>query len=97
MEVTTVCSAKGLQYDHVCCPVLGRTGRDGVGDGKAVLIVRAGGETWLGVRLEPAGALDPARDPVSALFASVGRVEARGEGLRLLHVAVTRTKHTLTP
>ena len=59
VEITTVYSAKGLQYDHVCLLQVGTSKCNGVrGSGRNSALVGAGviescGQAYLGVQLDP--------------------------------------------
>ncbi|MGB0639032.1 MAG: UvrD-helicase domain-containing protein, partial [Myxococcota bacterium] len=102
VEVTTVHSAKGLEYDHVCALQIEKSGSDGVhGSGQYGHIVGAGivesaGHQWIAVKIDPAGALHPNMDPLTGMAKLLGKADQREEGFRLLYVALTRASKTLT-
>jgi ATP-dependent exoDNAse (exonuclease V) beta subunit len=102
VEVTTVHSAKGLEYDHVCALQVEKSGSNGVrGSGKFGHIVGAGiiesaGHQWIAVKIDPAGGLHPKTDPLTGMAKLLGKDDQRKEGFRLLYVALTRAAKTLT-
>jgi ATP-dependent exoDNAse (exonuclease V) beta subunit len=102
VEVTTVHSAKGLEYDHVCVLQIEKSGSDGVhGSGNYGHIVGAGiiesaGHQWIAVKIDPAGGLHPKTDPLTGMAKLLGKDDQRKEGFRLLYVALTRASKTIT-
>ena len=99
VTVTTVFSAKGLEFDHVALLECRKTAGTGISDAdgrSSLVLARPGGVSLLGVRLDPAGGFQRAADPVAGLANLWGRAEAREEGLRLLYVGFTRAKQSVT-
>lgn len=102
VEITTVFSAKGLEYDHVCVLQADKTGSSGVhGTGdqgrlKRVGVIESPERHSLAVKLDPSGGLDVREDPWTSLARAAGKPASRAEGFRLLYVALTRASKTLT-
>lgn len=89
VQIMTIHKAKGLEFDHVIVPGLGRAGR---GEGSDLFLWMESPESLL---VAPIGATGADEDP---LYQWVKRIEAaRGENewARLLYVAATRAKSRL--
>lgn len=95
---TTVFQAKGLAWDHVCVVGGGAIGRSATGDEWVRGRVQWEGSerALVGVKLDMSGGLDPAADIVSALGGAVSRVRADEERLRVVYVAITRARRSVT-
>jgi ATP-dependent exoDNAse (exonuclease V) beta subunit len=95
LQAMTIHKAKGLQFDTVILPGLGRRPR---GDDPPLL-------RWLerptpapggaGLLLAPIHEAGPDRDPVFDFLAGIERERERHETDRLLYVAVTRARHAV--
>ena len=95
LQIMTMHKAKGLQFDHVILPGLGRTSRS---DQAPVL-------SWLdlpdaegrsGLVIGPLGArAETDKDPVQRFIAMASRIKADNEVGRLLYVACTRARRSL--
>ena len=93
VQIMTIHKAKGLQFDHVIVPGLGRVPR---GDDKRLFLwmERPGGEReeLLVAPIEETGADD---DPIYACVKKLDAERAAHEAARLLYVAATRAKSRL--
>jgi len=102
VEVTTVFSAKGLEYDHVCVLQADDKGSSGVHGSQQMGRLRRAGviespaRHYLAVKLDPSGALDVREDPLTNMAKMLVKSASREEGFRLLYVALTRASKTLT-
>jgi ATP-dependent exoDNAse (exonuclease V) beta subunit len=94
VQVTTIFQSKGLEFDHVCIPFAERVG--GSGSVARIHPVRALGCTLLCASVDPEGGLDPQDDPASLLARALDKAERRMEAVRLLYVAVTRARKSVT-
>jgi ATP-dependent exoDNAse (exonuclease V) beta subunit len=92
--VTTIFQSKGLEFDHICIPFAERVG--GSGSVARIHPVRAFGCTLLCASVDPEGGLDPQDDPASLLARDLDKVERRMEAVRILYVAVTRARKSVT-
>lgn len=96
VEVTTVHSAKGLEYDHVALLDVEPVRKDRRNGGKLVSVARPLGATLLGLSMDPKGALNPRPDPMTQWAGDLLFAEARHERWRLFYVGFTRAKKTVT-
>jgi ATP-dependent exoDNAse (exonuclease V) beta subunit len=94
VQVTTIFQSKGLEFDHVCIPFAERAAASGVET--RIQPVRVFGCTLLRASVDPDGGLHPQDDPVGMLVATLDSIERRMEAARLLYVAVTRAKKSVT-
>lgn len=94
VQVTTIFQSKGLEFDHVCIPFVERVG--GSGSATRIQPVRVFGCTLLRARVDPEGGLQPQDDPAGMLAEALDTAERRMEAARLLYVAVTRAKKSVT-
>lgn len=94
LQIMTLHKAKGLEFDTVILPGLGKSARR---DQEKLL-------NWMECRTQagstdlicaPISAQGSDRNPISAYVLSIDRRKALGEDARLLYVAVTRAKHRL--
>ncbi len=97
VSITTVFSAKGLEFDHVVLLECWKKGRSAVQNGRGALPVgHAAGKAIVGLRLDPGGAFAPVPDPYAALANFADALDQRGEGLRLFYVGFTRARMSVT-
>ncbi len=97
VSVTTVFSAKGLEFDHVALLECGKKRKANVqNEWGALRVGHAAGEPILGVHLDPGGAFDRTPDPFAALANFADKLDRRGEDLRLLYVGFTRARMSVT-
>lgn len=93
VRCTTVFQAKGLAWDHVCVLSPGATaGRKQL----TTVLPLQGGRVAAGLRFDPDGAFDERPDAVALLAAKVAGSLAEEEAMRLLYVACTRARRSLT-
>jgi len=96
VHVMTIHRAKGLEWDTVVLPGLGRGG----GQDEAPLLMwlerqRAGAEAASDLLLAPAPERGGDKDPLYALIRRIARDRRRAEEARLLYVAATRARRRL--
>ena len=93
---TTVHQAKGLAWDHVCVLSPGQIRRGGRNDAPAWIEV--GGERMRleGVSFDPFGGITPFPDPLARLARKLHEHRHIEETARLLYVAVTRARRSVT-
>ena len=96
VSVTTIYSAKGLEWDHVCLQQPGSGGHPGVWYGESWRIARPRGKAILGMVLDPNGGLDARPDPLAILGSHLGATEKREESWRLFYVGFTRARRSVT-
>ncbi len=91
LQVMTIHRAKGLEFDHVVLPGLGRTSR-----GVEKTLLRWQEHTQHGLLLAPIAARgDGVTDPIYDLLGQLEQQKGDNEIARLLYVAVTRAKRNL--
>jgi ATP-dependent exoDNAse (exonuclease V) beta subunit len=94
--VTTVHSAKGLEFDHVA--LLGIPPAR-IGPAKSAVdtltLQRVDGRQLLGVRLDPRGGLADEWDPMATVARAISQERAREESLRLFYVGFTRARRSV--
>lgn len=95
VEVTTIFSAKGLEYDHVALPqdVFDAVRRR---DRNLVDHLRVAGKGVLAVHVDPRGALKPRKDPWTLWVGACDAAERSEEQWRLLYVGLTRARQSVT-
>ncbi|MBI5487041.1 MAG: UvrD-helicase domain-containing protein [Deltaproteobacteria bacterium] len=96
VTVTTYWGAKGLEFDHVALLQVNKEGDRGVKGENAWVVATPRGQPVLGTRVDPAGGLEPAADPLAMLGAALCDRESREEGLRMFYVGFTRAKRSVT-
>jgi ATP-dependent exoDNAse (exonuclease V) beta subunit len=91
LQLMTIHKAKGLEFDTVILPGLGR----GVGKGEQPLLLwqEPPGHGLLLAPIPPTGSDEP--EPIYQALAAIHRDKERLETLRLFYVAATRAKRTL--
>ena len=95
LQVMTIHQAKGLEFDTVILPGLGKTGR--MDDARLMHWLRNGDRLVLApvpATVSEDGELDD-RDPIYRYLASIETRKESNEMARLLYVAVTRARRTL--
>ena len=91
VQVMTIHKAKGLEFDHVILPALGRRPR---GEDKSLLRWQEHAEH--GLLLAPIAARGGfVDDPIYELLGEIDKTKGEYEVARLLYVAVTRAKNNL--
>jgi ATP-dependent helicase/nuclease subunit A len=96
VTVTTLFSAKGLEFDHVALLENRKRAQDKVPERALFFAARPRGRDVVGLRLDPDGGLAPCRDPIGVLGAAAFREEATEESYRLFYVGLTRAARTVT-
>lgn len=96
VTVTTIFSAKGLEFDHVALVETRKRAKDSMDEHALFFSARPRGRDFLGLRLDPGGGLAPVKDPVGAFGAAACRAEATEETFRLFYVAFTRAARSVT-
>ena len=94
VEVTTVFQAKGLAWNHVA--VLNLTKRGGRGETGIANTTRRRGQAWVTTRFDPAGAMTRVTEPLGAVLAEAAKNDETDERRRLLYVAITRARDSIT-
>jgi ATP-dependent helicase/nuclease subunit A len=96
VQIMTVHKAKGLEFDSVILPSLGRSTRR---SDKPVLawkqVIRPSGDT--GLLLAPVEQYGAGADPLFDFIAQIDAAQEAAERARLLYVAVTRARKRLYP
>ena len=96
VQIFTVFGAKGLEFDHVAVLGLGDKGSGGDLGGRSFTLYRPRGQDLLVGKIDPEGGLAPELGPQALLGRAVAAAEEREEGLRLMYVALTRARQSLT-
>jgi len=96
VQIMTVHKAKGLEFDSVILPSLGRSTRR---SDKPVLawkhVIRPSGDT--GLLLAPVEQYGAGADPLFGFIGQIDAAQEEAERARLLYVAVTRARKRLYP
>ena len=97
---TTVHQAKGLAWDHVLVWSPGREirGRDTETEPEPLAVALPGRPParLVGLRFDPHGGLSPFKDPPGRLLSAIHRRRRGAEVARVLYVAVTRARRSVT-
>ncbi len=94
LQVMTIHKAKGLEFDHVILPGLGRAPRSGQGD-LMVWLLRPGKNRSEDLILAPIREAGNQQAPIYDYINKTDKAKQEFEDSRLLYVATTRTKKTL--
>ncbi|MDA0225494.1 MAG: UvrD-helicase domain-containing protein, partial [Proteobacteria bacterium] len=89
VQIMTIHKAKGLEFDHVIVPGLGRAGR---ADGNELFLWMESPESLL---VAPIGETGAEEDPLYRWVKSIEAARSANEWARLLYVAATRSKSRL--
>jgi ATP-dependent exoDNAse (exonuclease V) beta subunit len=93
VQIMTIHKAKGLEFDTVIVPGLGRPPRH---DDKPLLRwARIAGEEGDAVLFAPVQSAEDSGDPIFDYLARLDSLRDKNESARLLYVAATRAKHKL--
>jgi len=93
---TTVYQAKGIAWDHVCVLRPGATSRQPVRDAAAWMALAGERVRLEGVHFDPYGGVTPHADPMGRLGARLHAHRRAEESARVLYVAVTRARRSVT-
>jgi ATP-dependent helicase/nuclease subunit A len=94
LQLMTIHKAKGLEFDHVILPGLGRSPRSSQGD-LLVWLLRQGDKQQEDLILAPIREAGNQQAPIYDYINNTDKAKQRYEDARLLYVATTRTKKTL--
>lgn len=94
LQVMTIHKAKGLEFDHVILPGLGRSPRSNQGD-LLVWLLRQREHQQEDLVLAPIREAGNYQAPIYDYINNIDKTRQRYEDARLLYVATTRTKKTL--
>lgn len=94
LQVMTIHKAKGLEFDHVILPGLGRSPRSNQGD-LLVWLLRQRGNQKEDLILAPIREAGHQQAPIYDFINNTDKAKQTYEDARLLYVATTRTKKTL--
>ncbi len=94
IQVMTIHKAKGLEFDHVILPGLGRSPRSNQGD-LLVWLLRQRDNQQEDLILAPIREAGNAQGPIYDYINNTDKAKQSYEDARLLYVATTRTKKTL--
>ncbi|MCZ6804319.1 MAG: UvrD-helicase domain-containing protein [Proteobacteria bacterium] len=94
LQLMTIHKAKGLEFDHVILPGLGRSPRSNQGD-LLVWLLRQGDKQQEDLVLAPIREAGTQQAPIYDYINNTDKARQRYEDQRLLYVATTRTKKTL--
>ncbi|HEY5636381.1 MAG TPA: UvrD-helicase domain-containing protein [Burkholderiales bacterium] len=89
VQIMTIHKSKGLEFDHVIVPGLGRAGR---GEGSDLFLWMESPESLL---VAPIGATGADEDPLYQWVKQIEAARSANEWARLLYVAATRAKSRL--
>ncbi len=93
LQIMTIHKAKGLQFDTVIVPALGReSARD---DKQLLLWTEVPGDTGRELVVAPVESAEDSDDPIYGYLRHLERSRARNEAMRLLYVAATRARERL--
>lgn len=90
LDIMTIHKAKGLEFDNVIIPGMGRQPRN---EDKKLLVWMEREEDLLLAPIEPSGS--PGGSRVYSYLSSIKRKKAENEEIRLLYVAATRARKNL--
>ncbi len=93
IQVMTIHKAKGLEFDHVILPGLGRSPRSDQG-ALLVWLLRQREEEHAELILAPIRAAGDSQAPIYDYIHNTDKTKQRHEDARLLYVAITRTRKT---
>lgn len=96
VTVTTLFSAKGLEFDHVALLESHKEASDGVAVHAVFRSGRPRGLPFVGISLDPDGGLVPSLDPVGVLGRAACAAERDEETYRLFYVGFTRAVKSVT-
>ena len=96
VTVTTLFSAKGLEFDHVALVECHKTASDGVATHSLFRTGRPRGLPFVGISLDPEGGLARSSDPIGVLGSAACSGESDEESYRLFYVGFTRAARSVT-
>lgn len=96
VTVTTLFSAKGLEFDHVALIESHKKADGGVAAHALFRSGRPRGLPFVGISLDPEGGLAPSPDPVGVLGSAASAAEGMEETYRLFYVGFTRAVRSVT-